>query len=111
MEAIRLGDTIDDHCSRCRLLTDHSVVALIGEEVKKVRCRTCNDEHNFRHGKGGQKKKPKLSAYEQVLASVMASMPGAAAANAEDDAPTPRPAPRTRTRYTLPRRNRPLPRR
>ncbi len=108
MEAIRLGDTIDDHCSRCRLLTDHSVVALIGEEVKKVRCRTCNDEHNFRHGKGGQKKKPKLSAYEQVLASVMASMPGAATTKAEDDAPPPRPTPRPRTR-PLPRHNRPRP--
>ena len=57
MEAIRLGDTIDDYCTRCRLPTDHSVVALIGEEVKKVRCRTCNHEHDFRHGRGGQRKK------------------------------------------------------
>ncbi len=111
MEAIRLGDTLDDHCSRCHLLTDHSVVALIGEEVKKVRCRTCNDEHNFRHGKGGQKKKPKLSAYEQVLASVMAGMPAEPAPNAAEDAPPPGATPRTRTRRTLPKRNRPLPRR
>ena len=110
MEAIRLGDTIDDHCSHCRLLTDHSVVALIGEEAKKVRCRTCNYEHNFRHGKGGQKKKPKLSAYEQVLASVMAGMPGGPATNAEDDAPPPGATHRNRTR-TLPKRNRPLSRR
>ena len=72
MAVIRLGDTIDDHCTRCHLPTDHSVVALIGEEVKKVRCRTCNHEHDFRHGKGGQKKKPKLSPYEEVLASITA---------------------------------------
>ena len=72
MEVHRLGDIVDDHCTRCARLTDHSVVAMVQEEVKKVRCRTCNYEHNFRHGKGGQKKKPKLSAYEQVLASITA---------------------------------------
>jgi hypothetical protein len=75
MAVIRLGDTIDDHCTRCHLPTDHSVVALIGEEVKKVRCRTCNHEHDFRHGKGGQKKKAKLSPYEEVLASITAGRP------------------------------------
>ena len=72
MAVNRLGDILDDHCTRCHRLTDHSVVALIGEEVKKVRCRTCNYEHDFRHGKGAQKKKPKLSAYEEVLASITA---------------------------------------
>ena len=110
MEAIRLGDTIDDYCTRCRLPTDHSVVALIGEEVKKVRCRTCNHEHDFRHGKGGQKKKPKLSAYDQVLASVMAGMPEEPPKSSKKaDSPPGTPSrPRTRP---LPRRNRPLPRR
>jgi len=71
MDAIRLGDILDDHCTRCHLLTNHSVVALVGDSVKKVRCRTCNHEHDYRQGLGGQKKK-KPSAYEQVLASVLA---------------------------------------
>ena len=72
MDAKRLGDIIDDHCTRCGLLTNHSIAAMIGEEVKKVRCRTCQHEHDYKHGKGGGKKKEKLSAYEQVLASVLA---------------------------------------
>jgi hypothetical protein len=72
MGATRLGDIIDDYCPRCRLLTNHSVMALVGEEVKKVVCRTCNHTHDFKHGQGGEKKKAKPSAYEQVLASVMA---------------------------------------
>ena len=74
MTAYRLGDIIDDYCTRCRLLTNHSVVAMVGEDLKKVRCRTCQHEHEYRHGKGG-KKKQKLSAYEQVLASVLAGKP------------------------------------
>ena len=76
MEAVRLGDIVDDHCSRCHIVMDHSVVAMVDQEVKRVRCRTCNHEHDYRHGKSPQtKKKPKLSAYDQVLASVMAGRP------------------------------------
>lgn len=101
MDVVRLGDVIDDYCTRCHLLTNHSVVAIVGEEVKKVRCRTCNHEHDFRHGKGGQKKK-KLSAYEQVLAAVMAGKPAESSAKPEP----PSPAPRRRTR-SLPSRSRP----
>lgn len=75
MFEIRLGDTVDDHCSRCGRLTDHSVVALVGEAVKKVRCRTCQHEHEYRYGKGRVKKTGKQSAYEQVLASITAQFP------------------------------------
>jgi hypothetical protein len=70
MSEIRLGDIIDDYCGRCRLLSNHAVVSLLVGEVKKVRCRTCNHEHNFRHGRGGNRRRSQPSAYEQVLASI-----------------------------------------
>jgi len=69
MPEMRLGDILDDYCSRCRLLTDHSVVAMVGEQVRKVRCRTCHFEHDYRRGKAGPRKN-QPSAYEQVLASI-----------------------------------------
>jgi hypothetical protein len=73
MAAHRLGDIIDDYCSRCRLLTNHSIAAIVGEEIKKVICRTCQHTHDYKHGKEPvKKKKTKESAYEQVLASVLA---------------------------------------
>lgn len=75
MSDTRLGDIIDDYCTRCRMLTNHSVVALQETAVRKVRCRTCQHEHEYRHGKGGGKRK-KPSAYEQVLASLNAQFPG-----------------------------------
>lgn len=78
MAVIRLGDVIDDHCSRCHMIMDHSVVAMVDEEVKRVRCRTCNNEHDYRQAKAPPKKpKTKLSPYEEVLASVTAGRPGA----------------------------------
>ena len=72
MSASRLGDIIDDFCPRCRMVTNHSVAAIVGEEVRKVICRTCQNSHDFKHRKGTERKKPKQSAYEQVLASVLA---------------------------------------
>ena len=67
---MRLGDTIDDHCSRCKRTMDHDIVAMMGEEVKKVRCRTCNSEHNYRHNRSGRKEMSAAEAFDHVLASV-----------------------------------------
>ena len=103
----RLGDIIDDHCSRCHMLTNHSVVAIVGEEVKKVRCRTCNHEHDYRHGKGGKKKTAKLSAYEQVLASILGGKPGEAAVKPPEPARPVKAPVRPRTRALSPH-SRPL---
>ncbi|HKD13940.1 MAG TPA: hypothetical protein VKE71_05270 [Candidatus Angelobacter sp.] len=67
---MRLGDYIDDHCSRCKRTTDHSVVAMAGEEVLKTRCRTCDSEHKYRHNKSRGKEMTAKEAFDKVLASV-----------------------------------------
>ena len=111
MAVVRLGDIIDDHCSRCHLIMDHSVVAMVGEGVKRVRCRTCNHEHDYRQGKAPQKKptKAKLSPYEEVLASITAGRPGAPPAEPPQSGKS---AHSTRDRSrSLPPRSRSLPRR
>ena len=66
----RLGDDIDDYCSRCQRTTDHSVVVMAGDEVQKVRCRTCSFEHKYRKNKGGRKEMTAQDAFQKVLASV-----------------------------------------
>ena len=73
----RLGDVIEDHCSRCTRLTDHSVVAMMNDDVVKVRCRTCNHEHAYKHGRGSRKQPlDKKSAFDQVLAGILADQVG-----------------------------------
>jgi len=71
----RLGDDIDDYCSRCRRTTDHSVVVMAGEEVQKTRCRTCSFEHKYRKNKGGRKEMSAQEAYQKVLSSVTGHIP------------------------------------
>ncbi len=67
----RLGDVIDDHCSRCKLLMNHGVVGIVEGEIKKVRCLTCYYEHPYRHGRAGRsqdrKKREMKKLFDQVL--------------------------------------------
>jgi transcription elongation factor Elf1 len=70
----RLGDDIDDYCSRCQRTTDHSIVVMMGEEVGKTRCRTCGSEHKYRHNKGGRKEMTAQEAFQKVLSSVSGQM-------------------------------------
>src|SRR5262245_20839007 len=69
---LRLGDILDDYCPRERRVTNHAVVAMIGQDVKQTRCTTCDAEHEYKHAKvPRQRRKPETPAalYSQVLAS------------------------------------------
>ncbi|MGH9533761.1 MAG: hypothetical protein ACRD2E_02760 [Terriglobales bacterium] len=95
----RLGDIIEDHCSRCTRLTDHSIVAVVNGEIVKVRCRTCQHEHIFRHGHGARKRAldramDKKAAFDAVLASILATQPAAGEVPAPEPSEKPKPKPR-----------------
>ena len=107
MSASRLGDIIDDYCPRCRMLTNHSVAAIVEDEVRKVVCRSCQNSHDFKHGKGMEKKKQKQSAYEQVLASVLAGKSMEAPQKSQRVERPKRSPTRTRPNPRTPSRNRP----
>ena len=69
---LRLGDILDDYCPRERRLTNHVIVAMIAEDVKQVRCTTCDADHDFKHAKvPRQRRKTETPAalYAQVLAA------------------------------------------
>lgn len=48
---LRLGDILDDYCPRERRLTNHAIVAMVGDDVKQTRCTTCDTEHEYKHAK------------------------------------------------------------
>ena len=57
---LRVGDLVDDYCPRERRLSNHAIVALVGEGIRQVRCTTCDAEHEYKGGKvpASRKKKP-----------------------------------------------------
>lgn len=70
----RLGDLIDDHCPRCRLLLNHAVASMVNGQVVKVICQTCYTEHAYHRGEGGRKKAgPRSTLFDQVLSKVTPS--------------------------------------
>jgi ribosomal protein L44E len=72
---MRLGDYVDDYCTRCKRSTDHSIVSMMGEEVLRTRCRTCDNEHKYRANKGGKKELSAKEAFDILMARAGAGQP------------------------------------
>ena len=73
MSDFRLGDVIDDHCIKCRRITNHAIVSLVNSEPAKVRCRTCYHDHDYRHEQAPPSKKDlkKQELFNEVLAAAV----------------------------------------
>ena len=69
---LRLGDILDDYCPRERRVTNHAIVAMVGEDVKQTRCTTCDAEHAFKGGRQPRRKKKDAPSalYHEVLAGM-----------------------------------------
>jgi len=46
--ALRVGGDIDAWCTRCKMSLGHTILAMVGGRPARVRCNTCQGEHNFR---------------------------------------------------------------
>jgi hypothetical protein len=80
---LRLGDVLDDYCPRERRITNHAIVAIVGQEVRQTRCVTCEAEHEYKQAKvPPQRRKPPApgALYQDVLGGM--PKPAAAAARA-----------------------------
>jgi hypothetical protein len=91
---LRLGDILDDYCPRERRVTNHAVVAIVGQEVRQTRCVTCEAEHEYKQARipPQRKKKPAEGAlYQDVLNGMpttrVVTQPAAVAVAEEDDEP------------------------
>jgi hypothetical protein len=57
-----LGDVLDDYCPRERRVTNHAVVALVGDEIKLTRCTTCDTEHPYKAARVPPRRQTRLVA-------------------------------------------------
>ncbi len=81
MRDLRLGDVIDDYCVKCRRITNHAIVSLVNGEPAKVRCRTCYNDHDYRHETAPPSKKElkKQQLFKEVLSGIEPASEEAAA--------------------------------
>lgn len=89
MTNLRLGDVIDDYCSKCRRLTNHAVVSIVNDEPAKVRCRSCYHDHDYLREQIPPSKKDlkKMELFNAVLAGGQPAVP------ADEVIPEPEPEP------------------
>ena len=51
MTKIAVGSDIEAYCTKCKIVLAHTVMAMQGSKLRRVRCNTCNGEHNYRAAK------------------------------------------------------------
>ena len=80
----RVGDIVDDYCPRERRVSDHAVVAMVGDDIRQTRCTTCDTEHEYRQAKVPPgRKKPAVLAPKPPAAAT--SVPAPKPADAAED--------------------------
>ena len=82
---LRLGDILDDYCPRERRITNHAVVAMVGDAVKQTRCTTCDAEHEYKHAKVPAARRRKTETPAAQLVESASKLP--AETHAHDDIP------------------------
>ena len=73
----RPGDVLDDYCPRERRITDHAIVAMIDDEIRRTRCGICDAEHEYKEGKvpTPRRKTQPPALFNQVLDNANGSTP------------------------------------
>ncbi|HTT65229.1 MAG TPA: hypothetical protein VLX58_09900 [Bryobacteraceae bacterium] len=95
MSEARLGDVIDDYCVKCKRIMNHSVVSIVNREPAKVRCRTCYNDHDYRHE---QAPPPKTDTRKAALFNEVLSKLQPEASPAVEPAPEPAPEPKSKSK-------------
>lgn|GEM_PF-247525 len=63
---IIVGAEVDAYCTKCRLILNHVVVAMVGKRPKKVECLTCHSQHMYRASEPGSRGKESSAAASSV---------------------------------------------
>jgi len=64
-KALAAGGEVDSWCTKCKLVLNHRIIAMLGKVPATVECSTCSSHHKFRARAPGEKapaKEPKEGA-------------------------------------------------
>ena len=87
----RVGGEVDAFCTRCKLTLAHTILAMLGPKVVRVRCNTCNGDHAYRAEPGAKAsakprapRKPSADRPSRQVLSYHSQMNGRDATRAPD---------------------------
>ncbi len=74
MATHKVGGEVDAQCTRCKLTLAHTILAMVGPKIARVRCNTCNGDHTSRAAPGvTDRPSPSIAARAARAASAAAS--------------------------------------
>ena len=72
---LKVGGNIDSWCTRCKLVLAHTIEVLVGSDIKRVCCNTCQGKHQYKalapaaRKTGTRTASPKVNNYAALLES------------------------------------------
>jgi hypothetical protein len=48
MATPKVGGEVDAYCTKCRMTLAHTILAMLGAKIARVRCNTCGGDHAYR---------------------------------------------------------------
>lgn len=54
-KALKAGGEVDSWCTKCKLVLNHRIIAMVASTPVRVECSTCMSHHNFRARAPGDK--------------------------------------------------------
>jgi hypothetical protein len=52
---LKAGGEVDSWCTKCKLVLNHRIIAMVGPNPVRVECSTCGSHHNYRARAPGDK--------------------------------------------------------
>jgi hypothetical protein len=68
MATHKVGGEVDALCTRCKLTLAHTILAMVGPKIVRVRCNTCGGDHAYRSAPGTTDR-PTAAARSKAAAS------------------------------------------
>ncbi|MFP2908955.1 hypothetical protein ACLESD_28720 [Pyxidicoccus sp. 3LFB2] len=74
MATHKVGGEVDAQCTRCKMTLAHTILAMVGPKIARVRCNTCNGDHAYRAAPGvTDRPSPSIAARAARAASAAAT--------------------------------------
>jgi hypothetical protein len=54
MATHKVGGEVDAFCTRCKMTLAHTILAMVGTKIVRVKCNTCNGDHAYRKEPGSR---------------------------------------------------------
>ncbi|MHB8877102.1 MAG: hypothetical protein ACYC8T_25685 [Myxococcaceae bacterium] len=54
----KVGGEVDAFCTKCKMTLAHTILAMLGTKIARVRCNTCGGDHAYRSEPGARARAP-----------------------------------------------------